>query len=471
MTNPSVTLADHDSDLPGYFASHWPCECAGPRRQKITRKPGLNIQPGERLLTTTRHMGENRWPAMLITRKEGELYVQGGGRPGQRGPSPGWIERIDPVSLATIARSPDLPSGGHNWCGAASVHANGDLYVVNGRYVHRLTPDLQIVRGHMLATDNAHNGHVHTPDGNLITKDIQIDPSRRSVFTVLDPALNVVSTYPFPWNSVGRFSLDTHQGRSCLYVTSNTHIHRLIYEEGTLRLDPDWSAPYAIPGEDQGFAWDSTISLGNAWFMDMGETAGIRDVLNAYPIGTNTSLRMNLAALALPVLRAIGLNPLNRKGGGYGPPIHRAPQRVFRVSLADPADCDAFTPFGLSGGAIIAPPLFDQARRILVAFDLMNAKLGAWRYDGPDQYTPLWMHDFMTTNQLTLFADTGELLVDDCKPGVRWDAVVLDIETGIEKARADTGCGASSGMWYTPGFDRDFYTSTALGSIARLAVS
>ena len=84
----------------------------------------------------------------------------------------GWVEQLDPISLEPIRRSPDLPSGGHKWCGAICVHENGDLYVVNGTYVHRLNPQLEIVAEHRLAANNAHNGHVVFSDGNLVTKDI-----------------------------------------------------------------------------------------------------------------------------------------------------------------------------------------------------------------------------------------------------------------------------------------------------------
>ena len=49
-----------------------------------------------------------------------------------------------------------------------------------------------------------------------------------------------------------------------------------------------------------------------------------------------------------------------------------------------------------------------------------------------------------------------------------WDAVVVDIETGRERGRVDTGCLLSGGMWYTPGLDRDLYTSSAYGGIARV---
>ncbi len=439
------TPSDHLGPLAGYYPSHWPCECAGPRRQKITWKAGPNIRPGEALHATTRHMGAYRWSTMIVLRDEGEVYVQGGTQAAQKERSFGWIEKVDPVTLETIKAAPELPSGGHNWCGAAAVHANGDLYVVNGRYAHRLSPDLDVLGEHKLATDNAHNGHVIVPDGNLITKDIQIDPSKRTMFTVLDPDLKVVSEFEFPGNSVGRFSCDPQDGLTHLYVTNSEKIHRLIYRGGFLSLDETWSASYRIDGEDQSFAWDSTLALGSAWFMDMGANGGVKNVLEAHPVGTNTAhTRANV--------------------------IHTAPQRVFRVSVTDPTDRDTLVPFGDAGGNIIAPPLFDQDRRILVAFDSMNAKMGAWRYQGPGQFEELWTNSFRNTNQLTLYADTGELLVDDSPHGAPWYAVVLDIETGQEKARADTGCSASSGMWYTPGFERDFYTSTLLGGVARLYV-
>ena len=86
------------------------------------------------------------------------------------------------------------------------MHENGDLYVVNGTYCHRLSPDLQVVAEHRLDADNAHNGHVVLSDGNLVTKDISDNPAKPSVFTVLDPDLAVVDRFVFPWNSVGRLS-------------------------------------------------------------------------------------------------------------------------------------------------------------------------------------------------------------------------------------------------------------------------
>ena len=95
----------------------------------------------------------------------------------------------------------------------------------------------------------------------------------------------------------------------------------------------------------------------------------------------------------------------------------------------------------------------------------------AWRYEGPGSFVPLWKKEWRNANQLTLYADTGELIVDHVHKMGEWDAVVLDIETGDERGRADTGCFMPMGMWYTPGFERDFYTSTAVGRIGRVSVA
>ena len=35
---------DSANKIPGYFDSPWPSECGGPRRQKIPRSKGLNVQ-------------------------------------------------------------------------------------------------------------------------------------------------------------------------------------------------------------------------------------------------------------------------------------------------------------------------------------------------------------------------------------------------------------------------------------------
>ncbi len=464
-----MTERDHTRRQSGYWPSAWPTECAGPRRQKIVASPGLDLQPGERLRATQRRT-PGRWPVMFVQRDRGELYLQGGTPIGQRRDSYGWVEQVDPQTLEVLRASPRLPSGGHNWCGAAAVHENGDLYVTNGCYIHRLSPSLEVKAERRLPLDNAHNGHLILSDGNLVTKDIQNDPAKRSWFTVLDPNLDSVDRFEFPENSVGRFSSDRTPAADLLYVTSPSRIYRLIYRDRKLALDETWVGNYAIPGEDQAFAWDSCLGSDSVWFHDMGENAVIRSTLASHPIGTQSlgPLRL-LRPLALALAR-LGLSALLRPLRRVPRPAHSAPLRVFRFSVRDARECDVLVPFGDPGGWIAAPPLYDQDRRILVAFDSANGKVGAWRYEGPGALRELWIRPYRNTSQLTLYADTGELLVDDVRPFERWDAVVVDIETGREKGRADTGCLMSGAMWYTPGFARDFYTTTGFGGVARIFV-
>ena len=47
---------------------------------------------------------------------------------------------------------------------------------------------------------------------------------------------------------------------------------------------------------------------------------------------------------------------------------------------------------------------------------------------------------------------------------------MLDIETGDELARADTGSGMQSVLFPGPGFDRDFYFCSFL-TVSRVAVA
>ena len=465
-----MTGSDHLDRPPGYWPSRWPGECAGPRRQKVVGGPGLGLAGGGRLRARWRDCGGSRWPVMVVERDPGELYLQGGTRPGRATESFGWVEQIDPVTLAPLRASPRLPSGGHRWCGAACVHANGDLYVVNGDHCHRLAPDLTVVAEHRLRTRGAHNGHLALSDGNLVMKDVRADPRTPSTFTVLDPDLAEVDRLELPFASVGRFSADRDADGDTIYVASLTALHRVEYRSGRLRLDPDWQVTYRADGDDRSFAWDSALGDGCAWFMDMGDNAGVHAILTADPVGAVDLGRRNGLARLLPVLARTGLARLLAGQPLFGPPTHAAPTRVWRVPLDDPGAATSFVPFGLTGGGNVAPPLYDQHRRVLVAFDSNNRRIGAFRHQPDGTLEPLWQHAYRTTNQLTLFDATGELVVDDVRWPGRWDAVVVDIQSGQELGRVDTGCLASTGMWYTPGGERDFYTTTSFGRVGRIWV-
>jgi len=145
---------DSTTVIPGYFDSPWPTECGGPRRQKAPRSKGLDLRPGEKLRQITRLNGE--WNVMMVLRKPGELYLQYNNHLD----SPdkyGGIERIDPLTLETISRSPRLPSGGHTWCGGVAVHENGYIYMNNGNRCFKLSPDCEVLAEAVLPQDAAYN--------------------------------------------------------------------------------------------------------------------------------------------------------------------------------------------------------------------------------------------------------------------------------------------------------------------------
>ena len=89
------------------------------------------------------------------------------------------MERIDPDSLAPLERSPDL-SAGPFWPGGLAAHANGSLYVIYGRWCHRLAPDCTPVVSRQLPQERPYNSFVVLPDGVLVMKDLIKDGSTRS---------------------------------------------------------------------------------------------------------------------------------------------------------------------------------------------------------------------------------------------------------------------------------------------------
>jgi len=437
-----MTELDRDGKLAGYYPSAWPVECGGPRRQKLVSSPGLALKDGERLLSTTRQM--DGWAVMQVQRAPGEIFVQGGAGLGQsefppqyrdQGDTSGWLERIDPITLKTLARSPELPSGGHLWCGAVVVHENGDLYMVNGRYCHRLDEDCRVVAERKLPVDAPYNGLLILSDGNLLMKNLGTDPSVNCKFSLLEPERleSVGEPLEIPEACMGRFSSDRTKEGEFVYFTSATKIYRLRYEGGRLMLDSDWQGSYEIEGEDQGDGWDTSVGSDCIWMMDMGRPPPWRGLASA-------------------------------------------PQRAFRFPIDDPGERDVIETFGMPNAVNVGPPLYDPERRILVAYDMMNGKVGAWRFEGPGQYTSLWQHDWRCAVQMILYSDTGELVLEDgaaMGPASSAEgsmAVVVDIETGRELGRAPSGAPSISGMFFCPGYGRDFYSGSLRGAIARYYV-
>jgi hypothetical protein len=130
-----MTLQDYKlPHLKGYYEnSLCPAEVGGPRRQKHARSPGMNIQPHETLGAVTRQLSREKWVVGNLE-ADGKMFTFGSCTPVQSAHSYGWIEQIDPITLDPIKSSPKLSSGGHNWCGGASVIADGSVILGNGRY-------------------------------------------------------------------------------------------------------------------------------------------------------------------------------------------------------------------------------------------------------------------------------------------------------------------------------------------------
>jgi hypothetical protein len=139
---------------------------------------------------------------------------------------------------------------------------------------------------------------------------------------------------------------------------------------------------------------------------------------------------------------------------------------------------------------------------VVVAYDAGNAVLRAWRLAG-DELEPLWRRDgFAHAGHLILYPDTRELVAQDWedRPALRRPAVrrtlqpvlqalaqsaaarraslrtgsdqlvVLDLDTGADKARVHVPSPSQGYLFPAPGFDRDVYYQS-LTTIARVAVT
>ena len=147
MTSPNSAAtrsADHLRPIASLRAAcgraHGRPRTAGPRAGRPPRPGGLGLAAGETLpLAAQRDAFAS---TMVVLRDPGEVFVlrhSMGTRP-LRDESVSWVERIDSRTLEPLARSKAL-AGGPFWPGGLVAHANGSLYVVHGRYCHRLSAD------------------------------------------------------------------------------------------------------------------------------------------------------------------------------------------------------------------------------------------------------------------------------------------------------------------------------------------
>jgi hypothetical protein len=203
-------------------------------------------------------------------------------------------------------------------------------------------------------------------------------------------------------------------------VVGDVTLFRVHWDGNRLALDETFEPRYrTIDGQTYG--WDVVIDADSAWFLDNGEGS-------------------------------------ERYAGTFrGQGISSSPLHLVRVDLATGAV--ALTEIcGAANGVIANPPAIDPQRRIAVGYDSGNGVLAAFSFADGAMLVPLWTRQQDHACHPLRFPDTGELVTGDYDAERMMDqVVVLDIETGTELARADTGSPVQSVLFPAVGFDRDLY--------------
>ena len=143
------------------------------------------------------------------------------------------------------------------------------------------------------------------------------------------------------------------------------------------------------------------------------------------------------------------------------PSAASASRRVRSTSYASTSTTAAVTLTeicGLPDGIVANPPAIDAVRSIAVGYDSANGVLAAFDIAADGTSPPRWRREQHHACHPILYPDTGELVTNDHDGDRMMDQiVVLDIETGDERARVDTGSPLQSVVFLAPGFGRDLY--------------
>ena len=413
----------------GYFASPWPGEDGGPQRLQVPRAlASLGLRAGERLACVTRY---TLLSTMTVLGAPGEVYLltHSALRARIGLPTTACVERIDPLTLKTLARSPRL-AGGPMWPGGMAIHRNGDIYVVYGRYLHRLDRDCKPLAALRLPQPQAYNSFVVLDNGLLVTKNLSDRVLAR--LTVVDPQtlLPTSADTDCPEPSIARLSAFGNT----VYVVGTHSIFRYHWDDAarTLVFDEQWRFDY-IGNSRQTYGWDVVLDGEHAWFMDNGAHRYLHSMI----------------------------------GAG----VSRSANRLIRVSMTDARDHAVIDVCGLPGGSITNPPLVDARRRIVLGYDSANRHLQAWRFaPGSRALQPLWHKTpFGCASHMVLFPETGEVLVNDYRRRGE-EVVLLDITSGEEKGRVRSGGFTQGVVFPSTGWNRDVYWSS-MGRLARIYVT
>jgi len=408
----------------GYYDSPWPCEDGGPQRLQYPEKiKGLNLQPNEKLNSIGRTAISPF--LMVVLRDPGEVYtlnIQALSAKFFKRPLTCHIEKINPETLKTIKKSPKL-EGGPFWAGGVGIHKNGDLYVSNGRWAHRLNPDCEPVNSYRLPENLPYNSLLFLDNGIIVTK--PFSDKGRSLISFLDPETlePVCDHVAMPEPSISRISA---KGNTT-YVVGTRSIFRYHWDDAGFQaiLDKDWKLDY-VGNSGHDYGWDPVIDDENVWFMDNGRNTMMKTILG-HMVGQGT-------------------NP--------------SPMNMVRVNLLDSSDCTIQPVTGLPYGSSTNPPFFTPDKNILVGYDSPNSMVRAWRWKKEEKSLDLlWEKtSFCPGGHMIYFRDTGELVMNDYHRFIKGDnVVILDIESGEEKGRVK-GKNMAQGLAFSaPGWGRDLY--------------
>jgi hypothetical protein len=346
--------------VPGaYWPQPWTAEDGGPlRRCCADGIPGLAIAPGERLEVAA--VRDAFGTGMVVRRDPGELFALRHDVPvrgPQAGPVDAWVERLDPLTLAPLARSPRLP-GGPFWPGGMACHASGDLHVVFGEWAHRLDAGLDVLASRRLPVARPHNSFVLLDSGELVLKDCDAPAGRApSTVHVLDPGTlePVAPALRLPEPSIARLSGDGE--RVVAVGTTALFALRLDRDAGRLVLEDAWRPRYG-PAPGRSYGWDPVITAEHVLWMDNGRNH------------TDRTMR----------------------GSGTSPD----PVRLWWARRDDDAAVRSVEISGLPYGTQSNPPAWEPAGGVVVAYDAGNAVLRGFRLIG-DELQPLWRRDALCT--------------------------------------------------------------------------
>jgi len=372
---------------------------------------------------------------MAVTRDPGEVYLLRHTL-GDRAVS--FVERIDPSTLEPLARSADLAGGGM-WPGSLAAHGDGSLHVVFGNHAHRLDPQLAVLASVELPRPRPYNGFVVLPDGTLVTKDFAgsrlgapVTPDERvpCQLVALDPVtLAVLDTCELPEPSIARISaLD-----DIIYVVGDTSLLRVAWKYGRFVPDPGFCATYRTL-EGQTYGWDCVLALGAAWFLDDGDGS-------------------------------IGFD-----GSFEGKGISTAPLHLVRVDI-ETAAVTLTEVCGLPGGLIANPPLIDPDRSIAVGYDSGNGIMAAFDIDADGSLAPRWQRRQNHASHLVHLPESGVIVTGDHdRERLLEQVVVLDVESGDELIRTDTGGPLQSTVFPAVGHDGIIYWCS-MSTVSRMRFS